>query len=244
MAGKQDYIDYARKAAEKNGLDPDIFQAQINQESGFRNLGTNAWGAQGIAQIVPKFHPSMAGKTSDPYASIDYAANLMSSNLKKYGGDYRLALAAYNGGDGGADYLRKNPQYLDKPDYNQKFSAWANQTADYQKKILSAAGKNNGSTIQYAENDSQQQQFVQPTADTLYKTEALPRQAQNVPQQPVDIPSPIQIATSAIVDTTPTVNNKKQYAAQLAAAFGEPPDMSEQFPDELDSLIRSVFEQA
>ena len=47
-----------------------------------------------------------------------------------------------------------------------------------------------------------------------------------------------------MADTTPTVNNKKQYAAQLAAAFGEPPDMSEQFPDELDSLIRSVFEQA
>ena len=88
------------------------------------------------------------------------------------------------------------------------------------------------------------QELVQPTADTLYKTEALPQQAQNVPQQRVDVPAPIQISTSAIVDTTPTVNNKKQYAAQLAAAFGEPPDMSEQFPDELDSLIRSVFEQA
>ena len=88
------------------------------------------------------------------------------------------------------------------------------------------------------------QELVQPTADTLYKTEALPQQAQNVPQQRVDVPAPIQISTSAMVDTTPTVNNKKQYAAQLAAAFGEPPDMSELFPDELDSLIRSVFEQA
>ena len=88
------------------------------------------------------------------------------------------------------------------------------------------------------------QELVQPTADTLYKTEALPQQTKNVPQQPVDVPAPIQISTSAMVDTTPTVNNKKQYAAQLAAAFGEPPDMSEQFPDELDSLIRSVFEQA
>ena len=88
------------------------------------------------------------------------------------------------------------------------------------------------------------QELVQPTADTLYKTEALPQQAQNVPQQRVDVPAPIQISTSAMVDTTPKVNNKKQYAAQLAAAFGEPPDMSEQFPDELDSLIRSVFEQA
>ena len=89
-----------------------------------------------------------------------------------------------------------------------------------------------------------QQDLVQPTEDTLYKTEALPQQTQNVPQQRVDVPAPIQISTSAMVDTTPTVNNKKQYAAQLAAAFGEPPDMSEQFPDELDSLIRSVFEQA
>ena len=88
------------------------------------------------------------------------------------------------------------------------------------------------------------QELVQPTADTLYKTEALPQQTKNVPQQPVDVPAPIQISTSAMVDTTPTVNNKKQYAAQLAAAFGEPPDMSELFPDELDSLIRSVFEQA
>jgi len=90
--------DYARQAASRAGVDPDIFVRQIQQESGFNPSARSSAGAQGIAQIVPKYHPGV--DVTDPYASLDYAANLMKSNVDKYGGDYGKALAAYNAGAG------------------------------------------------------------------------------------------------------------------------------------------------
>jgi hypothetical protein len=89
---------YARQAAARAGLDVDVFERQINQESGFKVGAASGAGARGIAQIVPEFHPDV--DPSDPYASLDYAANLMAGHLKTYGGDYSKALAAYNAGPG------------------------------------------------------------------------------------------------------------------------------------------------
>ena len=40
----------------------------------------------------------MRGRTFDPFASLEYAANLMASHIEYRGGDYREALADYNTG--------------------------------------------------------------------------------------------------------------------------------------------------
>jgi len=90
--------DYARAAASKAGVDPEIFVRQIQQESGFNPTAKSPAGAQGIAQIVPQYHPGV--DVSDPYASLDYAARLMANHLRTYDGDYSKALAAYNAGPG------------------------------------------------------------------------------------------------------------------------------------------------
>jgi soluble lytic murein transglycosylase-like protein len=85
------------------GIDPTVFSRQINQESGFNPYIVSWAGAIGIAQIVPRWHPDI-----DPYdarASLYYAANLMSSHLEHFGGDYAKALAAYNAGRGYVDDL-------------------------------------------------------------------------------------------------------------------------------------------
>lgn len=90
---------YARDAATRNGIDPDNFERQIQQESGFNpDAHNDASGADGIAQIVVRWHPTMAGKTGDPYASLDYAAGLMRNHLAVYGGDWALGLSCYNAG--------------------------------------------------------------------------------------------------------------------------------------------------
>lgn len=89
---------YALDAAARAGIDGSAFSRQIDQESGFNpqahNAGSNA---SGIAQIVPRWHPGV--DVWDPYASLDYAANLMAGYVKTYG-SYRRALAAYNWGSG------------------------------------------------------------------------------------------------------------------------------------------------
>jgi len=89
---------YAREAAQRVGLDPDIFERQIQQESGFNPDVESSAGAVGIAQIVPAYHPNVDPR--DPEAALDYAAQWMADLLRMYGGRYDLALSAYNAGPG------------------------------------------------------------------------------------------------------------------------------------------------
>jgi len=107
--------DYARQVAQKAGVDPDVFVRQIQQESGFNPNARSPAGATGVAQIVPQYHPGV--DASDPYASLDYAANLMKSNLGKYGGDYAKALAAYNAGGGAVDKYGGVPPFEETQRY-------------------------------------------------------------------------------------------------------------------------------
>lgn len=93
------YENLARSYATEAGIDPNIFVAQINQESGFDpTAGPSSGGAMGIAQIIPQWHPGV--DPWDPDASLQYAANLMAGQLQNYGGDIRKALTAYHAGPG------------------------------------------------------------------------------------------------------------------------------------------------
>lgn len=93
--------EYARGAATRSGVDADRFERQIQQESGFDpNAHNDASGADGIAQIIVRWHPDMAGKTRDPIASLEYAAAWMGRLLAANNGSYPRALASYNWGPG------------------------------------------------------------------------------------------------------------------------------------------------
>ena len=80
------------------GYDTQVFRRQIVMESGWNPKAVSRARAEGIAQIIPRWHPSMRGRTFDPFASLEYAANLMASHIDYRGGDYREALADYNTG--------------------------------------------------------------------------------------------------------------------------------------------------
>ena len=77
-----------------------MFLRQIQQESGWNPEAHNdGSGADGLAQIIERWHPVMMGKTRDPLASLDYAARLMAGYYRQTG-SWRKALAAYNWGIG------------------------------------------------------------------------------------------------------------------------------------------------
>ena len=95
-----DYVDMARQAALNAGINPDSFQRQIQQESGFNpNAGSPA-GAVGIAQFMPGTAASMGVNPYDPSSALPGAARLMAGLASQFGGDYAKALAAYNAGPG------------------------------------------------------------------------------------------------------------------------------------------------
>lgn len=126
---KRDYIDYANQIAIKEGLDPAIFIAQLNQESGFNPKAKNPKsGAIGIAQFMPSTAKGMGFTAGvDPLRDIRMAAQYMKSKLKMYNGDYRLALASYNAGSGNV------AKYGGVPPFKE--------TQNYVNRIMSMAGK-------------------------------------------------------------------------------------------------------
>ena len=91
---------YAAGYAGEAGYDPEVFRRQIGVESDWNPLAVSRAGAEGLAQIIPRWHPAMRGRTFDPFAALDYAARLMAAHLDHRGGDYREALADYNTGRG------------------------------------------------------------------------------------------------------------------------------------------------
>jgi hypothetical protein len=116
----------ARQAAQRHGVDPSIFVAQIRQESNGRDV-TSPAGAQGPAQFMPSTGRGygLNGATIHQLGpSLDAAARLMADNLRKYG-NYKRALSAYNSG---------------RPDAYQDPNFAHGQTYNYVRSIMGAAG--------------------------------------------------------------------------------------------------------
>lgn len=94
------YRDIARQAATSYGLNPALFERQINQESGFNPWALSSAGAEGIAQFMPATAASMGVNPWDPVSALWGAARLMSQLNHQFSGNYAMALAAYNAGSG------------------------------------------------------------------------------------------------------------------------------------------------
>jgi len=118
-----DLEDYARQAARKAGIDPDVFVRQMQQESGLQPTNpdgtpkTSPAGAVGVAQFMPETARGLGLDPTDPYASLDAAAKLDAQNLQRYGGDWSRALAAYNAGPGAVDRYGDVPPFSETQSY-------------------------------------------------------------------------------------------------------------------------------
>lgn len=93
-------------AARQYGLDPRLLAAVAAQETGGpgSNSGRNVVGdgghGHGVFQIDDRWHTfAKSADAMDPAANARYAASMISDNLKRYGGNVREALSAYNAGD-------------------------------------------------------------------------------------------------------------------------------------------------
>ena len=115
----EDLRAVARQAAISAGLDPVIFERQIQAESGFDRDARSPAGARGIAQITPATARAWGVDTSDAVASLQVAAQQMAGYVKKYG-DYSLALAAYNAGPGSVERYGGVPPFAETQRYVAK----------------------------------------------------------------------------------------------------------------------------
>lgn len=116
----QNIMGLIEAAAEKHGVDPKLFKALIQQESGFNPRAESPAGAKGLAQLMPKTAEGL-GVTDifDPVQNLNGGAKYLAQMLKEFG-DVKLALAAYNAGPGAVKRAGGVPPYKETQNYIKK----------------------------------------------------------------------------------------------------------------------------
>lgn len=117
-----------QRASQKHGVPVALLKAVARAESGFRSDAVSPAGAQGLMQLMPATGRGL-GVTNpfDPEQSIDAGARYLKEGLKKFGGDERLALAAYNAGPGAVKKHGGIPPYKETQEYVRKVMDFAGQ---------------------------------------------------------------------------------------------------------------------
>jgi hypothetical protein len=123
-AGGKDLAAMAIAAARRHSLDPDLVQAVVAVESGFRPDAVSPKGAQGLMQLMPYTARALGVKDSfDPAANLDGGTRYLRALLERYGGDVTRALAAYNAGEGAVARHGGVPPYPETMAYVRKVLA-------------------------------------------------------------------------------------------------------------------------
>ncbi len=113
---------YVTEAATKYGVDPVLVRAVAWQESRFRGSAVSPKGAIGMMQLMPGTASWLGVNPHDPRDNIFGGVAYLSTLLDRFGGDVRLALAAYNAGPEAVARHRGIPPYRETQNYVKAIS--------------------------------------------------------------------------------------------------------------------------
>lgn len=116
------------EAAETYDVPVNLLKAIGKAESNFDPNVVSSAGACGVMQLMPKTAEYLGVKDSfDPEQNIMGGAKYISQMLKKYDGDVKLALAAYNAGSGNVAKYGGIPPFEETQNYVVKVTKYMNE---------------------------------------------------------------------------------------------------------------------
>lgn len=117
------------KAAATYNVPVELLKAIGKAESDFNAKAVSRSGAQGVMQLMPATAKELGVTNSfDPEQNIMGGAKYISGLLKKYNGDVKLALAAYNAGSGNVKKYGGIPPFKETQNYVKKVTAFMKGT--------------------------------------------------------------------------------------------------------------------
>jgi soluble lytic murein transglycosylase-like protein len=113
--------DLIQEASGRYGVDAELLRCLIEVESGYDPLAVSPKGAMGLGQLMPGTAKDLGvSNPFDPAEAVDAAARHLSELLRRSGGRFVPALAAYNAGQGAVNRYGGVPPYRETIRYIEK----------------------------------------------------------------------------------------------------------------------------
>lgn len=133
--GSSRYDDLIQRASRKYGVPAALIKAVMKQESGFDPGVVSPAGAVGLMQLLPSTAGKSVAQLKDPATNIDAGTKYLKEQLDAFGGNVRLALAAYNAGPNAVRRYGGVPPYSETQHYvsvvSQNYQQYSGNRADY-----------------------------------------------------------------------------------------------------------------
>ena len=111
------------RIARENNVDPQLVHSVIRVESNFNPYAVSHKGAQGLMQLIPATARRFGvANVFNPVENIEGGVKYLKHLLELHGGNFQLALAAYNAGEGAVAQHGGIPPYPETRRYVDKVS--------------------------------------------------------------------------------------------------------------------------
>jgi len=115
------YDSLIQDAAKRHSIDAALVKAVIKTESAFDRRAVSPAGAMGLMQLMPTTAQRHGVRdVFAPRENVEAGVRHLRMLLDRYGGNERLALAAYNAGEGRVDERMSVPAIAETRDYVER----------------------------------------------------------------------------------------------------------------------------
>jgi soluble lytic murein transglycosylase-like protein len=122
-----DFAALINQSAKKYNVNPNLVQAVVKAESNFNPSAVSSAGALGLMQLMPATAAGLGVSNAlDPAQNIEGGVKFLSQLLTHFNGNVKLAVAAYNAGQGAVDRYNGVPPYQETQTYVERVLGYYN----------------------------------------------------------------------------------------------------------------------